>query len=66
MRILHKTNYMEKKVVVIESITKPGVEWVISLTDHNPNDEDCFLVEDKTEAFRVKKMLEDWGNNNKS
>ena len=51
-----------KNVQVIESIEENGTEWVVSLTDHNPKAEDCFVVSDAKEAFRIKEMLEVWGN----
>ena len=52
-----------KIVQVIENIQENGSEWVLSLTDNNPKSEDCFVVESAKEAFRVKEMLEAWGNN---
>ena len=51
-----------KTVQVIESLDENGTEWIISLTDSNPEAKDCFVVADSTEAFRVKEMLEVWGN----
>lgn len=51
-----------KAVQVIENIEENGTEWVVSLTDINPKSEDCFIVSDSKEAFRIKAMLEEWGN----
>ena len=51
-----------KAVQVIENIEENGTEWVVSLTDINPKSEDCFIVSNNKEAFRIKAMLEEWGN----
>lgn len=54
-----------KNVQVIESIEENKTEWVVSLTDNNPKAEDCFVVTDAKEAFRIKKILEAWANDDK-
>lgn len=51
-----------KTIQVIENIEEHGTEWVISLTDSNPNDNSCFIAPTGKEAFRIKKMLEAWAN----
>lgn len=53
-----------KTVQVIENIEEKGTKWIISLTDINPKEEDCFVVSDSKEAFRIKEMLEVWANRN--
>ena len=49
-----------KIVQVIEEIHNSGTEWVVSLTDSNPEVKDCFVVSSRAEAFRIKTMLEKW------
>lgn len=49
-----------KKIQVIEIIGNNSNEWILSLTDNNPEDKDCFEVSSKEEAFRIKEMLENW------
>jgi hypothetical protein len=51
-----------KTVQVIESVDNNGTEWIISLTDNNPEAKDSFMVLGKDEAFRIKEMLERWIN----
>ena len=51
-----------KTVQVIEEVHNSGTEWVVSLTDSNPEVKDCFVATSRTESFRIKSMLEKWAN----
>ena len=50
-------------VQVIESINNGPTDWIISLTDNNPEAKDSFIVSGEDEAFRIKEMLEIWKKN---
>ena len=51
-----------KTVQVIEHIESDGTYWIVSLTDNNPEHKDSFVASSENEAFRIKSMLENWGN----
>lgn len=52
-----------KKLQLIEEVTENGTEWVLSITDNNPESKDCFTLKSSNEAIRVKELLEKWSNN---
>ena len=44
-------------IIVIETVENGTIEWGISLTDSNPQEEDYFKMPDKETAFRLKERL---------
>ena len=45
-------------VVIIESVTEAGTEWLVSFDGPNPDDDKCIRVANAEEAAKLKRLVD--------
>ena len=51
-----KMNHKLNKPIVINY--PDSGEWVVSFSNHNPSDDECFVARNKDEAFKLKNLID--------